>query len=311
MLIDGAREPAPDVRQHASRSSAVDAAATAVRQLGRSRVQHRDVPLGPRSRRAVRASSCGAAAGRPAVCAVRRRAESGARARAGRARDASRTLRAVLWRLARRLGVRQRRHHRRTSRGSAGFIDIVTSLEEAPTTLADEASYREFVTTVIYNPHLARLARPGARARLHRRDHRAAAQDRSALHAGLLAAQHEGRQAMTHPSVIRPARSRRLLRRKMGKTHDLRVGRACSSASMRSSRARSTRCMRMRVMDKVYPSSRAKACSSSTAASCRCAPAICWSRRKACRTACATPAQSRLLVLAILAGKRYSPARWP
>lgn len=37
---------------------------------------------------------------------------------------------------------------------SAGFIDIATSLEPAPTTLADEASYREFVTTVIYNPHL-------------------------------------------------------------------------------------------------------------------------------------------------------------
>jgi len=39
----------------------------------------------------------------------------------------------------------------------AGFVDIVTNLEAAPTTLADEASYREFVTTVIYNPHLARL----------------------------------------------------------------------------------------------------------------------------------------------------------
>ena len=39
----------------------------------------------------------------------------------------------------------------------AGFVDIATSLEAAPTTLADEASYREFVTTVIYNPHLERL----------------------------------------------------------------------------------------------------------------------------------------------------------
>lgn len=39
----------------------------------------------------------------------------------------------------------------------AGFVDVQTSLEAAPTTLADEASYREFVTTVIYNPHLARL----------------------------------------------------------------------------------------------------------------------------------------------------------
>ncbi len=39
----------------------------------------------------------------------------------------------------------------------AAFVDIRTSVEPAPTTLADEASYREFVTTVIYNPHLARL----------------------------------------------------------------------------------------------------------------------------------------------------------
>jgi trans-aconitate methyltransferase len=40
---------------------------------------------------------------------------------------------------------------------NAGFVDVTTSLEPAPTTLADEASYREFVTTVIYNPHLAVL----------------------------------------------------------------------------------------------------------------------------------------------------------
>jgi trans-aconitate methyltransferase len=47
----------------------------------------------------------------------------------------------------------------------AGFEAIRTSLEEAPTTLADEASYRAFVTTVIYNPHLARLPDDGLRAR--------------------------------------------------------------------------------------------------------------------------------------------------
>lgn len=39
----------------------------------------------------------------------------------------------------------------------AGFVDVDTSLEEAPTTLATEADYREFVTTVIYHPHLERL----------------------------------------------------------------------------------------------------------------------------------------------------------
>jgi trans-aconitate 2-methyltransferase len=39
----------------------------------------------------------------------------------------------------------------------AGFTDVRTSLEEAPTTLASESDYREFVVTVIYHPHLARL----------------------------------------------------------------------------------------------------------------------------------------------------------
>jgi trans-aconitate methyltransferase len=49
--------------------------------------------------------------------------------------------------------------------GAAGFVDIAASLEAAPTTLADEASYREFVTTVIYNPHLERLPDAALRAR--------------------------------------------------------------------------------------------------------------------------------------------------
>ena len=44
---------------------------------------------------------------------------------------------------------------------AAGFVEIDTSLEEAPTTLASEADYREFVTTVIYHPHLERLPAAG------------------------------------------------------------------------------------------------------------------------------------------------------
>ncbi|MEZ5287101.1 MAG: methyltransferase domain-containing protein [Vicinamibacterales bacterium] len=40
---------------------------------------------------------------------------------------------------------------------AAGFVDIDTGLEEATTTLASEADYREFVTTVIYHPHLLRV----------------------------------------------------------------------------------------------------------------------------------------------------------
>jgi trans-aconitate methyltransferase len=46
----------------------------------------------------------------------------------------------------------------------AGFVNVQTSLEPALTTLADEESYREFVTTVIYNPHLARLPEGPLRA---------------------------------------------------------------------------------------------------------------------------------------------------
>jgi trans-aconitate 2-methyltransferase len=42
----------------------------------------------------------------------------------------------------------------------AGFAEIDTSVEPAPTTLATEADYREFVTTVIYHPHLDRLPDP-------------------------------------------------------------------------------------------------------------------------------------------------------
>lgn len=40
---------------------------------------------------------------------------------------------------------------------SAGFVDVATSLEAAPTTLATADDYRAFVMTVIYHPHLAQL----------------------------------------------------------------------------------------------------------------------------------------------------------
>jgi len=39
----------------------------------------------------------------------------------------------------------------------AGFVDVATEVVAAPTTLATDADYRAFVTTVIYHPHLARL----------------------------------------------------------------------------------------------------------------------------------------------------------
>jgi trans-aconitate 2-methyltransferase len=61
---------------------------------------------------------------------------------------------------------------------AAGFVDVSTSLEPAPTTLVDEASYREFVTTVIYNTHLEHLPEGPLRLRfIDEVTRRAAAQD--------------------------------------------------------------------------------------------------------------------------------------
>lgn len=60
----------------------------------------------------------------------------------------------------------------------AGFVGVETGLEPATTTLADQTSYREFVTTVIYHPHLAQLPEGELRARwLDEIVARAAAQD--------------------------------------------------------------------------------------------------------------------------------------
>jgi trans-aconitate 2-methyltransferase len=47
---------------------------------------------------------------------------------------------------------------------AAGFTEVSSDLEPAPTTLADESSYREFVATVIYHSHLERLPDGGLRA---------------------------------------------------------------------------------------------------------------------------------------------------
>ncbi len=40
---------------------------------------------------------------------------------------------------------------------AAGFVDVETGLESAPTTFESERDYRAFVTTVIFHPHLDRL----------------------------------------------------------------------------------------------------------------------------------------------------------
>ena len=46
----------------------------------------------------------------------------------------------------------------------AGFVDVATGLEAAPTTLADAATYGDFLTAVVLRAHLAALPDEGARA---------------------------------------------------------------------------------------------------------------------------------------------------
>ena len=99
----------------------------------------------------------GVAIRRPAARAVRRRAQPAPRARARRAGDALRCRSRGSSATGRDPGNSRTRKSPPTRLKEAGFVDIDTSLEEAPTTLATEADYREFVTTVIYHPHLERL----------------------------------------------------------------------------------------------------------------------------------------------------------
>jgi trans-aconitate 2-methyltransferase len=43
---------------------------------------------------------------------------------------------------------------------AAGFVDVDARLEAAPVTFPEASRYREFVSTVIYHPHLSRLPEP-------------------------------------------------------------------------------------------------------------------------------------------------------
>jgi len=47
----------------------------------------------------------------------------------------------------------------------AGFVDVACNLADAPTPFADEASFREFVRTVVLRAHLAQLPDEALRAR--------------------------------------------------------------------------------------------------------------------------------------------------
>jgi trans-aconitate 2-methyltransferase len=46
----------------------------------------------------------------------------------------------------------------------AGFVEVETSLERAPTVLGGESEYREFLGSVVFATHLARIAEPERRA---------------------------------------------------------------------------------------------------------------------------------------------------
>ncbi len=59
---------------------------------------------------------------------------------------------------------------------SVGFVDVATDLEEAPTTMPDALTYRDFLETVILRSHLERIPTERARdALLNRLTERAAA----------------------------------------------------------------------------------------------------------------------------------------
>ena len=126
-----------------------------------------------------------------------------------------------------------------------------------PTTLVDEASYREFVTTVIYNPHLAWLPEGPLRAQFIDEVTALAARQDPPYHARLLAAQPRRNASVNHPTVVRPAEHAVYSPEKMGKSTIFESPR-CSSASTLSSRVRHMRCTRMPARTRCTQSSRVR-----------------------------------------------------
>ena len=140
---------------------------------------------------------------------------------------------------------------------AAGFVDIATNLEAAPTTLADEASYREFVTTVIYNPHLARLPDPALRARSSTRSRRARRDRirRSRSTTGGSTWKDENHDA---PECDQARRARRLLAREDGQVDDLRSERLLVGPQRFRARPESRAARACRAWTRSTQSSRAK-----------------------------------------------------
>ncbi len=125
--------------------------------LGGRRVQHRDIPLGARSSGALLEHPDGTHTRRPAACAVRRRSQSRAGARTGRGGDAAACVCALVRGLRGRLGICRRPRHRRSAREPRVSPRSRRHSNPRRSTFTDEASYRAYVTTVVFRLHLARL----------------------------------------------------------------------------------------------------------------------------------------------------------
>ena len=141
----------------------------------------------------------------------------------------------------------------------AGFVDIDTNLEEAPTTLATEADYREFVTTVIYHPHLERLPDAALKQAFIDRVTELAAQepvpftlDYWRLNMQARKPTANGEQVTHESSIVIGRPNTPFTRRRRWARAPSSNRRGCWSASTRSSPGRSTRCTRTPGQDKVY-----------------------------------------------------------
>jgi hypothetical protein len=150
----------------------------------------------------------------------------------------------------------------------AGFIEIDTGIEAAPTTFASETDYREFVTTVIYRPHLEPLPSPELKQHFIDSVTRLAAEGDPPFTARLLAPEYQRAKTMTHPSIVQPAEYARYSPEKMARRRFFESPRLLLG-SMRSSPASTTHSTLMPARTRSITCWKAAAASSSKAVSSR------------------------------------------
>ena len=267
----------------------VDLPRAALRFVGRPRVQHGDVPLGARSSGALPATSSA-----PCGRGGRLFAQCGGGPNLARAHALAESVMhrepfaqyfadwPGIWEFATAEETAERLR-------DAGFVDIRTNLEQAATTLADEASYREFVTTVIYNPHLARIPDPALRARFIDEVAALAAREDPPYTLDYWRLNWKGT-GHEPPARHSACRARVVFGGEDGEEHDLRVATAAGWPERVRAGAAACPARACRHGQGLLGRSKARGCFCSRRASCRCVPAICWSRPTACRMVCATPA---------------------